>query len=62
MIAELSNIERDTDEQQIQLRHILFDLENALPPVNVIFLYKVIEWIGELADRARNIANVYKFY
>lgn len=57
MIAKLSDIEHDTDGQQIQLRHILFDLEASLPPVNVMFLYKIIEWTGELADQAREIGD-----
>jgi len=42
---------------EIKLRHIVFDLENSLPPVNVMFLYKIIEWTGELADRAREIGD-----
>src|SRR5579872_5288074 len=33
MIATLSQIERDTDEQQIHLRQIIFALEEKLPPV-----------------------------
>lgn len=57
MIATLSHIERDTDDQQIRLRHIVFDLEKTLPPVDVMFLYKIIEWTGELADRAREIGD-----
>jgi len=57
MIAEISRVERDTDDRQIKLRHIVFDLETALPPVNVMFLYKIIEWTGELADRAREIGD-----
>lgn len=57
MIAELSAIERDTDEKQIKLRQSLFDIEATLPPVNVMFLYKIIEWTGELADRAREIGD-----
>ena len=57
MIAELSRVERDTDDKQIHLRQIVFDLENNLLPVNVVFLYKVIEWTGELADRAREIGD-----
>jgi predicted phosphate transport protein (TIGR00153 family) len=57
MIAELSSVERDTDEQQIRLRHTIFDLENTLSPVNVMFLYKIIEWTGDLADRAREIGD-----
>lgn len=57
MIAELSLVERDTDEKQIQLRHIVFALEKEMPSVDVIFLYKIIEWTGELADRAREIGD-----
>ncbi|MDR3478098.1 MAG: TIGR00153 family protein [Gammaproteobacteria bacterium] len=57
MIAKLSQIERDTDEKQIGLRHIVFGLEEKLPPINVIFLYKVIEWTGDLADRAQDIGD-----
>jgi predicted phosphate transport protein (TIGR00153 family) len=57
MIAKLSEIEHDTDAQQIQLRRIMFDLENTLPPIEVMFLYKVIEWTGDLADRAREIGD-----
>jgi len=57
MIVKLSRIERDTDDKQIRLRQIMFDLESTLPPVNVIFLYKIIEWTGELADRAREVGD-----
>jgi hypothetical protein len=57
MIAKLSQIEHDTDEQQIHLRQTLFRLEQELPPVNVMFLYKIIEWTGELADQAREIGD-----
>jgi uncharacterized protein len=57
MIAKLAGIERDTDKQQIQLRQIIFELENELPPVNVMFIYKIIEWIGDLADRAQDIGD-----
>jgi len=57
MIAELSQIERDTDEKQIDLRHIVFRLEKELPPVNTVFIYKIIEWTGDLADRAQDIGD-----
>lgn len=57
MIAKLAEIERDTDRQQIQLRQIIFELENELPPVNVMFIYKIIEWTGDLADRAQDIGD-----
>lgn len=57
MIVNLSHIEHDTDQQQIHLRHILFELEKNLPPIDVIFLYKVIEWTGDLADHAREVGD-----
>lgn len=57
MIAKLSRIEHDTDEMKIHLNRILFNLEDQLPPVKVIFLYKIIGWTGELADDARAIGD-----
>lgn len=57
MIAKLSDIEHATDEQQIKLRQHLFDIEKSLPPVDVIFLYKIIEWTGNLADDSRDIGD-----
>jgi predicted phosphate transport protein (TIGR00153 family) len=57
MIAKLSQTERETDEKQIQLRLIVFSLEEKLLPVNVMFLYKIIEWTGDLADKAQDIGD-----
>lgn len=57
MITKLSGIERETDNQQIELRRVIFGLEGTLPPVNIVFIYKIIEWIGDLADRAREIGD-----
>jgi len=57
MIAQLSDIEKDTDQQQIELRHIVFDLESTLPPIHAMFLYKIIEWVGDLADHAREVGD-----
>ena len=57
MIEKLSDIEHDTDKMQISLRKQLFAIENDLPPVEVMFLYQVIEWTGDLADRAQNIGD-----
>jgi predicted phosphate transport protein (TIGR00153 family) len=57
MIAKLADIERDTDRMQVELRDIIFVLESELPPVNVIFIYKIIEWTGDLADRAQDIGD-----
>ena len=57
LIEELDQIESETDEHQIQVRKILFRLEKDLPPVDVIFLYKIIDWVGDLADRASRVGG-----
>ena len=57
LIEELDRIEHDTDTLQIRLRADLFKLEQDLPPVNVMFLYQIIEWIGDVADRAQRVGN-----
>ena len=57
MIAKLTQIEHDTDEMQVKLRQIMFDLEDKLPPIHVIFLYKIIEWTGALADGAHEVGD-----
>jgi len=56
-LMKLDTIEQDTDEQQIKLRRQLFALENELHPVNVMFLYKVIDNTGEIADRAQRVGS-----
>jgi predicted phosphate transport protein (TIGR00153 family) len=56
-IAELDQIENDTDALQAQLRTRLFELEADLPPVDVIFLYRVIELIGDVGDTAERIGR-----
>jgi predicted phosphate transport protein (TIGR00153 family) len=57
MIEVLEAIEQDTDRMQIEVRRTLFKIEKDMPPVDVIFLYKIIEWIGDVADRAERIGN-----
>ena len=56
-IAELDQIENDTDRQQMKVRDQLFALEADLPPVNVMFLYRVIELIGQIGDQAERIGR-----
>ncbi|GAA4899943.1 TIGR00153 family protein [Ferrimonas pelagia] len=55
MIQQLDTIEDDTDSMQIQLRRQLFQLESELNAVDVMFLYKILEWIGDLADLAERV-------
>ncbi|WP_439886672.1 TIGR00153 family protein [Pseudomonas sp. MBLB4123] len=57
LIEELGVIEQDTDSLQIDVRRQLFKLEKELPPVDVMFLYQIIDWIGDVADRAQRVGN-----
>ena len=57
LIRELHTLEQQTDEQQVAIRRQLFALEGELPPVDVMFLYKIIDWVGELSDRAERVGS-----
>ncbi|MDH0700968.1 TIGR00153 family protein [Pseudomonas toyotomiensis] len=57
LIEELGSIENDTDRLQIEVRRNLFKLEKDLPPVDVMFLYQIIDWVGDVADRAQRVGN-----
>ena len=57
LIEEIDQIETDTDTRQADLRSALFAVESSLQPVNVIFLYQVIELTGEIADMAERVGR-----
>jgi len=57
MINDLDDIEGDTDRIQVLIRAEIYKLEKELPPIDVIFMYKIIDWIGELADRAQRVGS-----
>lgn len=57
MLNKLDDIESDTDELQRQTRAKLFELESSLPPVEVMFLYQLIDWAGDLADLAQRVGS-----
>lgn len=57
MIEELDRIEGDTDRLQVELRRELFKIEKELPPIDVMFGYKIIEWVGDLADQAQRVGS-----
>jgi predicted phosphate transport protein (TIGR00153 family) len=57
LLIKLDVIEQHTDELQVVLRNELFKLENELHPVNIMFLYKVIDLTGNIADRAQRVGS-----
>lgn len=57
LIEELDQIETDTDNRQAELRADLYKIEDSLKPVDAVFMYKVIELIGEIADMAERVGR-----
>ena len=57
MLEELDTAEHESDILQVKLRKSLFDHEADLNPVSVIFLYRVIDQIGDIADDAQTVGN-----
>lgn len=55
MISQLDEIEDDTDGMQIKLRKDLLTIEKDLNCVDVMFLYQIIDWVGDLADLAERV-------
>ena len=55
MVVELGRLEKRADEAQVGIRRELLALEAELPPLEVIFLYRVIHWIGRISDRAEAV-------
>ena len=54
---QLNDAEHESDLQQVKVRRQIFECEGDLDPVNVYFLYKVIDLIGELSDDAQTLGN-----
>lgn len=57
MIKKLDEIEADTDKIQVKVRAELFKKEAELPPVDVMFMYRVIDWIGDLGDLSQRVGS-----
>ncbi|PHS75125.1 TIGR00153 family protein [Porticoccus sp.] len=57
LIRDLDKLEDRSDHLEQAIRHHLFKLETDLPPINVIFLYQVIDIIGEVADLSQSVGG-----
>lgn len=57
MIATLSEIEQDAETQRRALCRHLFAEEDRMPPVSVMFWYRLICWLGALARAAGQVGN-----
>lgn len=57
MIVKLHEIEHDSDDKLADMRHKIFELEHTLSAIEIMFLYKLVQWIGELADYAQTVGG-----
>lgn len=57
MIMTLDNIEHDSDDKLSDIRQRVFQLEKDLPAIDVVFLYKLVQWVGDLADHAQTVGS-----
>lgn len=57
LITELDQLEHKADEHERKLRSSLFAVERELYPIDVMFLYQIIQWVGDLANRAQQVGN-----
>jgi hypothetical protein len=57
LVIELDELEHQSDMSQVKLRSMLFQLEASLPPVNVMFLYKIIDMLGGISDISQKVGS-----
>lgn len=57
MVKDLDIIEDDTDQIQIALRRQLYLRESEFNPIDAMFLYRVLDKIGDLADQAERVGS-----
>lgn len=57
LIDELDEIETKTDDRQDLIQQALFKIEKELPPIDAMFLYKLIDKIGAVADMAERVGR-----
>jgi hypothetical protein len=57
MVKQLNRTETETDDLAIALTRKLFEHEQGMSPVSVMFWYRLIQWIGNIADNAEKVGD-----
>ena len=57
LIHELDEKERQADILERTMRHKLYAIEKDYPPLDMMFLYDIIDKVGGLANRARRVGG-----
>ena len=57
LAEKIDRIESDTDDLQIELRHALYKRENEMNTIDAIFIYNILDKIGDLANHAEQVGS-----
>jgi predicted phosphate transport protein (TIGR00153 family) len=57
MIEQVSIAETEADDLEDELVRKMFEVEDKMKPVDVVFWYEVFEWIGDLADYSKKTGS-----
>lgn len=57
MIDQLNQLESHTDELGMALTRTLFEHEAEMQAVSVMLWYRLVEWIGDIADNAEKVGD-----
>ncbi|VAW47366.1 Phosphate transport regulator (distant homolog of PhoU) [hydrothermal vent metagenome] len=57
LIDRLDKIETENDEKQDFIQQELFKIEKELAPIDVMFLYKLIDKVGAIADMSERVGR-----
>ncbi|MEX0943702.1 MAG: TIGR00153 family protein [Pseudomonadales bacterium] len=56
-VDRIDDGERLSDQTEHHVRQRLYQIEDSMDPIDVMFLYKVIDLLGDIADRTQVVAN-----
>ena len=57
LIQQLDAREESADEKERNIRQRLLAIENDMPPLQAMFLYRIIDKVGDLANRAQRVGS-----
>ena len=57
MIDQVSKAETEADHLENMLVKKMFEVEDQMKPVDVVFWYEVFTWIGDLADYSKKTGS-----
>jgi predicted phosphate transport protein (TIGR00153 family) len=57
IIADINDLESENDHIQRDIRNKFFAIENEIPPLHAMFLYKLLKQIGAIADNSLKVGT-----